>query len=192
MDTLDDNFITPDPSETSPRPTGIRYGVILALVTIGLGIVGQLLGGDSGMENVGLTSSLGCLSIVIMIGIIAMGVKAHRDEELGGFMSLGRGLAVSFWIASVYSAIATVWGYVYSRIINPSVQERADELLEESLNQVRVQVEDGEAPEMMLTYMETMASLGTNPIFGLIVSMIIILFIGFFVSLFMKKDRPMA
>ena len=192
MDTLDDNFTTPNPDEISPRSTGIRYGVILALVTIGLGMFGQILGGDSGMENVGMTSSLGCLTFVIMIVVIVLGVKAHRDQELGGFMTLGRGMAVSFWIGLVYSAIATVWQFFYSRFINPSVQERLDEVMEDSLNQVRVQVEDGEVPEVVLTYTETMLSIATNPLFGFIVAMICVLFFGFFVSLFLKREQPMA
>ena len=192
MDTLDDDFTTPNPDEISPRPVGIRYGLILALVTIGLSIVAQIFGGEPGNENFGLGILLGCLSFIIIIGVIAAGIKVHRDQELGGFISFGRAMTVTFWIGLIYTIIATAWQFIYTKLIDPTAHEQALEIQEDTLNQLRAQVEDGEVPEAYLSIAESATSLGTNPIALFIFSILIILFLGLFVSLFMKKDKPMA
>jgi len=185
MDTLDDqNF--PDPSGISPRDTGLRWGVILALVGIIFqGLIYVIGGGD---PTSGGASGLGCLSGIASIAIIVMGIKAHRDKDLGGFISLGRGLTVSFWIGLASGIISSIWNYLFVNFIAPETMDAA----KEQLDQIRAQVEDGEAPEMLLTFTESAMNMGSNPIFGVIASIIFAIIIGFFASLFLKRDRPMA
>ena len=186
MNTLDDqNF--PDPSEISPRDTGIRYGVILALAGIIFQAVIYLIGGDP-VSGQGAGGSLGCLSGIVSIAIIAMGIKAHRDKDLGGFISLGRGLSVSFWMGLISGIISGIWTYLFTNFIAPDSMDAA----KEAIDQVRAQVEDGEAPEWLLSFTEGAMNAGSNPLFGIIGGIIFAMIIGFFASLFLKRERPMV
>ena len=184
---MTDHDLIPDPSQVSPRDTGLRYGVILALAGIIIGIVVYLMGG-SDPANAGSSGSLGCLSIIISIAIIVMGIKAHRDKDLGGFISLGRGMSVSLWMGLAYGVISSIWNYVFTNFIAPESMEAA----QEAIDQVRAQVEDGEAPEWTLSLVENATTLGSNPLFGMIAGLIFVLFFGFFASLFLKRERPMT
>ena len=186
MNTLDDQRF-PDPSEVSPRDTGIRYGVIMALAGVIMGALIYIMGGND-PANASTAGSLGCLSGIISIAIITMGIKTHRDKDLGGFISLGRGLTVSFWMGLVSGAISAVWNYVFTHFIAPETLEAG----QEAIDQVRAQVEDGEVPEWVLTITESSANAGSNPLVVVISTLIFVMIIGFFASLFLKRDRPLG
>jgi len=180
MDTLDANNNFPEPSEISPRPTGVRYGVILGLAAIILGGLTYVMGGGDPNSSVG--GMLGCLSGIISIAIMVHGIKSHRDNELGGFMTLGRGMSVSLWMGLVYGVIYSVWNYVLTKFIAPDIMDAA-------LDQIREQVDDGDTPAEGLEWTETIMNIGTNPIFTFVTALLMILILGFIISLILKKDR---
>ena len=188
MDTLD-TFNLPEPKDVSPRNTGVKYGLILALVGLIFQLLMYVMGwsdGSSGDPTMILL--LNVLALGLTIAIITMGVRYHRNSELGGFISFGRAMLVCFWMGLVYGAITAIWNWVYSHLIAPETLENA----QQEIDKIRVQVEDGAAPEYALTIVETIFSLTNNPLTMMLMSLLSILFFGLFVSLFLKRSRRLV
>ena len=188
MDTLD-TLNLPEPKDVSPRNTGLKYGIILALVGLIFQLLMYLMGwadGSSGDPTMILLFNI--LALGLTIAIITMGVRYHRNNELGGFISFGRAMTVCFWMGLIYGIITAIWGWVYGHIIAPETLEN----LEKEIEKIRMQVEDGDAPEYVLTIVETTFSFTNNPLIMMIMSLLSILFFGLFVSLFLKRSRPLG
>ena len=88
----------------------------------------------------------------------------------------------------ILGILSAIWNYVFVNFIAPETLEAA----QENIDRVRAQVEDGEAPEWALTLAEAGADAGNNPLNTIIASIIITIIIGFFASLFLKRDRPLG
>lgn len=187
MNTLDEGQFTPDPNKVSVIQTGAKYGIIMGLAGIITQLIMHLLGTDNPDSDPTLGSLLGLISFAITITIIVVAVRYHRDHELGGFISFGRGMKVCFWLGIVSSIITAIWTWLYQNLIAP---ESLD-LLRSEVEKVKAQVDDGEVPELMLTVMEWTYASVTNPLSIMFWSLLSILFIGLFVSLFTKRE-PMV
>lgn len=110
-----------DPSSVSYMQTVLRYGVIGAMITIIFGLIGNLTGLASPCNGIAMTAIFGLLSIVIYIGVLVYGIRKHRDEELGGFISFGRAFLVGFLIAIIMSIFGQVFNYLYINYIDPEL-----------------------------------------------------------------------
>jgi len=107
---------------------------------------------------------------------------------LGGFISFRRGLAVSFWMGISYGIVVGVWVWIYNNVLASS---ETNELQKKELDKIRAQVEDGEMPQEMLSATEFVIEATSNPVFMMTMALLSILFIGLFVSLFTKRERPL-
>ncbi|MEM6967237.1 MAG: DUF4199 domain-containing protein [Bacteroidota bacterium] len=184
MNTLDDSQFTPDPSKVSVIKTGVKYGIMLGLAGVISQLVMLLLGmNDSGADPT-TSALLNLLSLAISIAIIVFAVRYHRDRELGGFISFGRGMKLCFWLGLVSGIITAIWTWIYQNLIAP---ESLDAIKTE-IEKIKAQVDDGEVPEMTLTIMEWTYAAVTNPLSIMVGSLLSILFIGLFVSLFTKRN----
>ncbi len=179
MAIIDEN-IPPDPRQITPMQTGLKYGIILVFVGLAFQILGSLIG-------IGALLS-GTISLAISIAVIVFAIRHHRDNELGGFISFRRGLAVCFWMGISYGLVVGLWVF-YNNSVNES---ETHELQQRELDKIRAQVEDGEVPPEMLEYSQMMVEATSNPIFMMTMAWLSILFIGLFVSLFTKRERPLS
>ncbi len=70
-------------TEKSPLNTGMKYGLYTGMGMIIYSIFFYVIGviPDGGLQF---------LSYLIMIAGLFFGMKYHRDQEMGGFMSYGR------------------------------------------------------------------------------------------------------
>lgn len=120
MSTLDSPQMT-DPTSVSPRPIGIRYGGIAALLLIVIGLGFHLSGlSDYKNQNNPTNWIATILNWGVMIGAIAMAMKKHRDD-LGGYMTYGRGFTVGFWASLIMAIITAVWTYVFFTLVAPDL-----------------------------------------------------------------------
>ena len=83
---------TLQPKKTSPLKTAFRYGIICALIYVALILVQYL-------TDTMMNPAIRWGSYIILIAMIYLGMKAHRDKDLGGFMRYGRGLGTGVLIA---------------------------------------------------------------------------------------------
>lgn len=181
MTDFNDSGRLADPSTVSVWPTALRYGGILGAIAVILGLV-MYLGGLTDPENAqsGATIGLGCLSGIITIVGLVLAIKKHRDEDLGGAISLGRAIGVGTATALISGVINAVWGVILNNVIDPDMLERNREAMIE-----KAQPGQEEVTEMI-------AGIMTNPIIGPLATILISALVGLVLSLIigaiMKKD----
>ena len=166
--------------KVTTRSTGIRFGLIGALVSITYFLVLNL----AGLEITrGLWSWVGYL---ITLVIIVFAHKYYKDRG-DGFMSYGQGIGIALWFGLVSGLISSLFTYVYIKFIDTGflelVKERQIEQLQQqgfSDEQIDKVVEASSmfmSPEAMLLFM----------VLGSIIASIII---GLIVTIFTQKNNP--
>ena len=117
MTTLDDNREFIDPTDVPIWNTAIRYGLIGGGIMIAYTLISNLLGMNSmSMVN----GAIGIVvSILIYVFVVRSAIKKHRDEELGGFIKLGRAFALGLVACLVTGLITGLFTYLYFNFIDP-------------------------------------------------------------------------
>jgi uncharacterized membrane protein (DUF106 family) len=174
------NFV--NESDVSFMPVVQKYTLIMAATSIILTLISSLMG----MSNLILMSLIGLLVIVAMVVIPVLGVKEHRNNQLGGLISFGRAFLVAMLILAVSILISTIFNYVYMNFINPSyidtMKEGMTEMMEK-YNLPEAQLEESLKPlEEMKTPMGNLKSLAKSLAMSAVISLI--------VAAIMKRNRP--
>jgi hypothetical protein len=117
-----------------------------------------------------------------MIAGIVMAIKFHRDNELGGFLKLGRGIGVGTLTGLVIGVISAVWMIIFMKFIAPDMSEA---IMDAAL-------ENAQPGQEEMT--EKMAGYFTNPFmlagFSLLGSVVIGFLTGLIGGAIMKKEPP--
>ncbi len=120
MAILDENTDFIDQNDVPFMSTAIKYGLIgggfAAVLTLLSGVLG-LYGSTSG----GIMTSV--ISFGLFIWIVYAGIKQHRDEELGGFITMGRAFLVGLVSVVIASLISGIVQFLYFNFIDPSAVE---------------------------------------------------------------------
>lgn len=165
-------------SNPSPWPIAVKFGVMGGVVFIFLNLFQYLMGMmdiDKIMENAGSFSfsnvlgglGIAALSYILFTLIYWLAVKAYR-EELGGFITFGKGFKVSFFSVLIKAVVVLLWGFVFHYLINPGFSEGMLEMMGEVMQQSSGG--DEEAMEMVMNMysymynpfsMSLMGALGT-------------------------------
>ena len=186
MAILDETNGIIDPKDVSVRPTGMRWGLIWGLV----GVVLSLLFTMTGLLNPAQTSMLSLPSLVswgATIAIVYMALIAHRDSDLGGYITLGRCVSMGAFMGLIAGVITGVYMLVYFGYINPDFM---DKVFEAQMDKAEA---NGQDPEKMRQAMEMSKSFMKPPmmaVFGLIGSVFSGLLWGTLVGLVVRKDPP--
>lgn len=167
--------------KVTTRAAGIRYGLISGLISIAYFVI-LTMAGVSMTEGIGRWASLLIAAVIIYL--------AHKyyKENGDGFMTIGQGTGIGFWMALVSTVISSVFSYIYMKFIDNSMiqqildqqraamEERGD-LSDEQIDQAMSMTEKFMTPEIML---------GTGIVFGIIIIVILALLI----SLVTQKKNP--
>ena len=101
---LTDN--TPDPAVNKPFITALKWGAITFAAIAVMGAIADAMG----MHNDSWVLTV--FKVILFILGTAMGVRHHRDKELGGFISYGRVFVTSFLIGIICSFGLAVLTYI--------------------------------------------------------------------------------
>ncbi len=173
----------------SPRPTGVRYGLIAGLILIAIALAFHVTGMiDYTQQNSAMTWISSLLSYGIMIGAAVLGMKKHR-EDLGGYLTFGQGFMVGLWETLVIAAITGIWSVLFFSVVAPDV---IDTMIEAARDQMAEQqgLNDEQIEQAMKItgWMMQPATLSGLAAFGT-------LFTGLIISLItaaiMKRNPPM-
>lgn len=169
------------PSITT-RSVGIRYGLILSVISIAYFIILTVTGVD-------MTSGAGrWSSIIFYAAVIYLAHKYYKDNG-DGFMTYGQGFSISFWISLISSVIYTVFFYIYIKFIDSSfVQMIKDKQMEQMQERGMSDEQIDQAMKMAGAFMTPEAMF----VFGLIGGIIFILICGLIVGIFTQKKSPEA
>jgi len=140
-------------NNVSPFPTGLKYGVILALISILITVILYVTGM---LTNPMASSILGMLSLVAYIAVIALAIKSHRDQNQNGYITLGQAVGVGIITALVSAFIGGIFNYILYGFIDPGLMEELISMQEDSM------AESG-MPEEQIEAALQYAQMFTNP-----------------------------
>lgn len=117
-------------SSVSPWPFAVRYGVIIGLVGIILGLILYLLTGSGGdfPDNAWIYFTiLGLLSFVVGVVGLVLSAKAYR-EALGGFISFNKAFQAAFYTGLVIMAVSLVWQVFNELVLIGDMEAYAEQM----------------------------------------------------------------
>ena len=179
-----DNINELDVKNASPFPTALRHGVIGGLLVIVIGLVQYLLGVTSTVSQ-----ALGWLSMLIVIVFPILAIRRHRDNDLGGYISYGRGLGTGTLTALIIGLITAIWTIVLYNAIDPSIMDTIMQAQTEGMEESGMSDEDIERAMAMTSKFMTapvmaIMGLGLYTVFGFITSLI--------AAAVLKRERGMV
>ena len=132
---------------------------------------------------------VGIIGLAVYIIAQVMGVRHHRDNELGGYISFGRAFVVCLVIAIIMAVIASIFNYIYLNFIDPEAMDRAIEAIREQYEEMGMSEEDIENALSMVDMTKSpLMQLGGGIIGGAIMGGIT----GLITGAIMKKEPPLA
>ncbi len=184
MTNLDSNYI--DPANVSPRPTGMKWGFILGCATAALSILYNLTGM---IDYTGTKSNLlpTMVNMLVFAGCFFMAVKEHRDNDLGGYITIGRSLGVSFWTALIAGIIGALTMFLIMKFMIPDFKEK---IMESAMTQAENKGQDPEKVKQGLDMMGFMFNPAMMSLMALLGSLLYGLIFGLINGLILKKDSP--
>ena len=185
MTTLDNPTNIPDPSTVPIRPTAMKYGLIGGGISIVLGLIFYLAGITDPTQQGGTGNTIAAIiNYAVLIGAIVMAIKFHKENELGGYLKLGRAIGMGTLTGLIMGVIGAIWTVLFFTVIDPGMLETIRETAMENA------IEQG-APEDQV---EGMISFFTSPTFFAVVTVLggvlIGLITGLIAGAIMKKDPP--
>ena len=169
-------------SSVTTRSVGIRYGIIMGIISIAFFVIMMVAGVD--MSGPARWASLIYTAIIFFL--------AHKyfKENGDGYMTIGQGTGIGFWASLIASVISSLFTFVYVKFIDQSfiqqILDKQREAFEEAGNMSEDQIDAAlemsakfTTPEMML-------------VFGLIGGVIMGVICAVIVSLFTQKKNPEA
>ena len=116
-----------------------------------------------------------------------MAIKYHKENELGGYLTMGRSIGLGVLTSLVVSVIGIIWMFVFFYVVDPGMLETIRETAYE-------QALDRGTTEEQLEAAKGMMDFFTSPIFFAIVSLLMSVIIGLITSAIagavMKKEPP--
>lgn len=162
------------------RSAGMRYGVILSVISIVL-FLGMTF------ADVDMTQGIGrWVSIPVYLVVIYLAQKYYMDNG-DGFMSYGQGMGVTWWLGLISSAIYTVFFYIYIKFIDGSFvetikQRQMDQMAERGMSEEQI--------DQAMSFAGAFMTPEAMFIFGLVGGIIFILICGLIVTIFTQKKNP--
>jgi uncharacterized membrane protein YeaQ/YmgE (transglycosylase-associated protein family) len=182
MATLDGNYI--DPSNVSARQTGIRWGLILGLISSAVGLIMYFTGLTDYSSSSWLTFFAGIIPIILCIYYAQV---QHRDTELGGYMTLGRGVSVALWVGLIAGLIGMVFSFFLFSFV---IKDFAEMIMTKGIENAEAKGQDPEQVRKGMEMMKWMFNPPVMSVFALIGNLFWAVIVGLLVGLVTKKDSP--
>lgn len=133
MPILDDDAAIINPMTVSPRPTGVRYGVIIGIIGLILSALGYITGWSdmTGRNTTSLGYVLLLLTFAAMIYFLFVAIKEHKENELGGYLNLRRAVGVGVWAGLINGLISAFWMIIYTNFIDKDFYSNVREVAAE-------------------------------------------------------------
>ncbi len=185
MPTLDNDFNIIDEGSVSFMPTATRYGLIGGAALIVLTLLSYIVFIPAGGS---MMWAGGMLPFIAYIAMIVMAIRFHRDQELGGYATLGRCIGLGTLTLMIALLLNSIFNYVYTTFIDPEVMNQALDAtrgIYESLG-----MDEDEVDELMeeakANQPGAMVTMGMTLFFGAITGLVFSAIIG----LIMRKNPP--
>ena len=182
MDVLESN--QPSKPMTS---RALNAGLLIAAVGIVLNLVLYVSGMDMEMiTNPALSWANRIVSIGLSFYFIHAGLKKFRDEDRGGFLSVGQGIGFGSLAGLVSGVITAIWVFIFTTFIDTGM---IDKIKEVSLQQMQEQGQSAENAEKAMEMMSMFFSPGFMAGMVVLSSVFFCFLCGLFAGLFLKKEK---
>jgi len=126
------------------------------------------------------------ISYILLITFLVLGIKSHRDQDLGGYITYGRSLGTSVLIG-VFGGIITGFSTVLMfTVIDPGLVEKIIEKAQEQMIEKGTMSED--QVEMAMKWTRKMMSPMFLFIFSIVGSAFMSFLFGLIISIFTRKE----
>jgi hypothetical protein len=170
---------------TSPWPSALRYGLILAFVQIIINLVFYIINPETAqnsMSVLGVTQML--LVAVLSIYLLYHGTIKRRDEDLGGTITYNKSLGFMLRMALPAAFVVSVYTFIFLKYINSDMMEKAMEIQAQEMYNKGMSEEQIDQAMGMAKKMTSPAAVTVMSMFG---SMIIFFIYALIASIFTKK-----
>lgn len=185
MDVLD-RPSTPDPANIPYKQLALRAGAIWGGTSILITLMGYLTNTDPSLPT---TGSIKYVYMLIGFGVsiwaIVNAIKTDRDEQLGGFIGLGRCVGIGALAGLVAGAIGAVFMFIYMSFINTGF---ADQMREAMTAQYEAQGMSEDQIEMALSMAGAFISPTFMAVSQLAGGVIMGVIVGLIAGLIMKRE----
>lgn len=169
----------PSSEKLSTRAVGIRYGLILAAVSVIFFLLAAALS---------LNTTQGparWVSLIFMTVVFFLGQKYYKENG-DGYMTYGQGMGIGFWASLISSLISSVFTYIYVKFIDPSWLETIKEM---QVEQLQEQGMSDEQIEMSMGMMEKLSTPEMIFIFGIIGGVFLGVILSLVITIFTQKNN---
>ena len=173
-----------NPSSVSYSKLSLRYGLIGSGLIILVGLL-FYVAGLSLKPGMNWVSSL--LNLAIYIWVARTIILYHRDQQLGGFISFGRGFAASMLAVLVMAVVGAIYFYLFMTVIAPDFTES---ILDMQIEKLEDQGVSEEQMEMQIGFMKKMMTPGALSFMGLGMTLIFGGLVSLVTAAVLKKEAP--
>lgn len=182
MDSMD----TAQPAKTMFQ-RAMNAGIIIAGAGILVNLVFYVTGLDLEMLN---NPGLSWLNRILLIGItyyfIHIALRSHRDEDLGGYVSVGQGIGLGSLAGLVSGVLSAVWFFIFTTFIATDLMDRIKEI---TLEKMQEQGQSAEQAEQAMEMMSFFLTPGFSAVMVVLSSVIFGLLCGLAAGLILKKEK---
>ncbi len=170
---------TPEEKVTT-RAAGIRYGLISGVISIAYFMIMVIAG-------INMTEGIGRWAGLLITGVIIYLAHKYYKENGDGFMTIGQGTGIGFWLALVSTTMSSVFTYIYMKFIdNSMIQQILDKQREAMEERGMDDAQIDQAMSITEKFMTPEIMFGMGLFFGVIMIVILALLI----SLVTQKKNP--
>lgn len=156
---------------------GLMAGVIQ--VIIGFGLMALLIG--DGSSNIQYGELLGYATMIVSLSLIFFGIKAYRDEHLGGEITFGKAVQVGLLITLVASALYIIGWMLYYHL--GSGQEMMDAYVDQQIADIRNSGQSEAAIQQEIEKVNGFLDLYQNPVVMIGITFMEIFPVGLIITL---------
>lgn len=174
-----------DPQKVSIKGVVIKYSIISGLLTI----IASLSFNLTGISKPGGSMGANLVPMLVNIGIFVFAYgsafRDHRDQELGGYITLGRCMKIGIFISLITGVVAGLFTVIYMHFVDPN-------MIQDAMNLQMAEFEKKGMSDEEIQQAMKIGGMMQNPIVLLIFSVFGTAIFGLIGSLilglFIKKD----
>lgn len=167
-------------SQPSTKSVGIRYGLILALISIAYFII-------TTVAEVDMSRGIQRWAMLIVSAVMCFLAHKYYKENGDGFMSYGQGFNVGLWMGIVSSVISSIFTYVYIKLIDDSF---ISNIREKAIQDMEEKGSSEEEIEMAMKFVNWFANAEVIFVMGIVFGIIGAIIVALLVSIITKKENP--
>lgn len=162
------------------RQTGIRYGLILGVISIAYFVV---------LSVAGVNMSGGPAQWAGLLFSLIIFILAHKyfKENGDGYMSYGQGIGIAFWTSLVSSVLSSAFTFVYVSFVDSSFVEN---LKQQQIEKMQEQGMSDAQIDQAMGFAEMFMSPTSMLIFGIVGGIFFGILVGLVVTIFTQKANP--